>query len=345
MADTKKTTTGPTYQSIVSDVKAGQIAPVYYLMGEEAYYIDRLADFLVDALMPNEEDRDFNLITVYGPDSSTDAIVSAARGVPMMGERILIVVKEAQALRDLDKLEFYLKQPAAQNVIVFCHKNGTLDRRKKVATLLAKQAVLFESAKPNDRELLSFIQSYATQKQVNIEPRAVQMLAEYVGGDLLRMSSEIDKLALALPADAKQVTCDLVSEQIGVSKQFNIFELQDALGAKDVKRVNEITNYFDKNQKATPIQMILPSLYKYFANVMQAYYAPDRTERGIGEWLGMGEWQVRRNVIPPMQHYNGVKCMNILGAIRRTDAKSKGVDNPETPPGELMKELVYFILH
>lgn len=345
MAFAKKQTTGPTYQSIVSDVKAGKIAPIYYLMGEEAYYIDRLCDFLTTALMPNEEDRDFNLITLFGPDTSTDAIISAAKGFPMMGERILIIVKEAQALKDIDKLEYYLKQPSQQNVILFCHKNGTIDRRKKAATLIAKAGVLFESAKPNDRDLLSFIESYAKEKGLKIEPRAHQMIAEYVGADLLRVASELDKLAIALPADNKLVTADLVSRQIGISKQFNIFELQDAIGAKDVRKVNEITNYFDKNQKTTPIQMILPSLYKYFANLMQAYYAPERTEGGIAAHLGMSEWQVRRNILPPMRHYNGVKCMQILAAIRRTDAKSKGVDNPETTPGELMKELIYFILH
>lgn len=345
MAFAKKQTTGPTYQSIVSDVKAGQIAPIYYLMGEEAYYIDRLCDFLTAALMPNEEDRDFNLITLFGPDTSTDAIISAAKGFPMMGERILIIVKEAQALKDIDKLEYYLKQPSQQNVIVFCHKNGTIDRRKKVATLIAKVGVLFESAKPNDRELLTFIDGYVKSKNLKIEPRAHQMIAEYVGADLLRISSEIDKLALSLPSGADLVTSDLVTNQIGISKQFNIFEFQDAIGRKDVKKVNEIAKYFDKDQKNTPIQMILPSLYKYFANLMQAYYSPNHTEAGIAAHLGMSDWQVKRNILPPMQRYSGIKCMQILGAIRRTDAKSKGIDNPDTPPGELMKELIYFILH
>lgn len=345
MAFPKKQASGPTYQSIVNDVKAGHIAPVYYLMGEEAYYIDRLCEFLTDTLMPNEEDRDFNLITFYGPDSTTEAIVSAARGLPMMGERILVVVKEAQALRDIDKLEYYLRQPAAQNVIVFCHKNGKLDGRKKVATLLAKEGVLFESAKASDRTLLAFIEDYAKQKQLIFEPRAVQMIAEYIGADLLKVASEIDKLAISLPKGQQKITCDLVSDIIGISKQYNIFELQDAIAAKDVKRVNEITNYFDKNQKAVPIQMILPSLYKFFANLMQAYYVSDRSERGIAEALGLKDWQVRHNILPAMRNYNGVKCMYILSAIRKTDAKSKGIDNPETPPGELMKELIYFILH
>lgn len=344
MAFNKKPT-GPTYQSIADDVKAGKIAPIYYLMGEEAYFIDRLCDLITDTLLPNEEDRDFNLLTFYGPDSSTDAIVGAARGLPMMGERLLIIVKEAQALRDLDKLEYYLKQPAATSTLVFCHKNGTIDRRKKVASMIAKLGVLFESAKPSDRDLLGFIQSYASAKHLNLEPRAVQMIAEYVGADLLRMSSELDKLALSTKNPGQPITCDMVSEQIGISKQYNIFELQDALAVKDIKKTMEIVSYFDNNQKTTPIQMILPSLYKYYANLMQAYYAPERTESGIAEYLGITEWQVRKNIMTPMRYYNAMKCMQILGAIRRTDAKSKGIDNPDTEPGELMKELIYFILH
>lgn len=340
-----KKNTGPTFQSISEDIKAGKWAPVYYLMGAEPYYIDRLCEQIIASVIPNEEERDFNLIVLYGPDTTTDQIVSAAKGFPMMGEHLLIVVKEAQALRDIDKLEYYLRQPAEQNVVVFCHKNGTIDRRKKVATMVSKQGVLFESPKVGDREVLSFVSDYARQKGVDFEPRAVQMMAEYIGADLMRISSEIDKLTISLPEGQRTITSDQVSEQIGISKQYNVFELQDAIATKNIQKANEIVNYFDKNQKETPIQMILPSLYTFFANVMQAYYAPDRSDRGIGEWLGMSEWQVRRGIGPAMRNYTGVKCMYILNAIRKTDAKSKGVENPDTGPGELMKELLYFILH
>lgn len=340
-----KAPTGPTYQGIVNDVRAGKIAPIYYLMGEEAYYIDRLCDFLTDTLMPNEEERDFNLVTLYGPDTTTDSVISAAMGYPMMGERVLVVVREAQNLRDIDKLEFYLRQPSPTNVIVLCHKNGAIDKRKKVATLIAKNGVLFESAKPNDRELIAFIMDYAKQKGLKIDDKAVQILAEYVGGDLMRMSSEMDKLAIALPEGATTISSDLVTDQIGISKQYNIFEFQDAIGAKNIDKAYEIANYFDKNAKVAPIQMILPSLYKYFANLLQAYYSPDKSERGIAAWLGITEWNARKNVIVPMRNYNGAKCLQILSAIRRTDARSKGVDNPETEAGELMKELLFFILH
>lgn len=341
----KKQSSEPLYHSIVSDVKAGKFAPVYYLMGEEAYYIDSLCGIITDAVLPDEEDRDFNMMTFFGPDTTTDTVISAAKGLPMMGERLLVIVKEAQALRDIDKLEFYLRQPSPTSVLVFCHKNGKLDGRKKVASVIGKVGVLFESMPPSDRELLGFISAYSRQKNFELEPRAVQMMAEHIGADLLRMASELDKLAVALPQGQGMVTCDMVSDLIGISKQFNLFEFQDAIGNKDVKKANEIANYFDKNKNENPIQATLASLYKYFANLMQAYYSPDKSERGIAAHLGLQEWQVRRNILPAMRHYNGMKCMYILNAIRKTDARSKGVDNPNTESGELMKELLFYIFN
>ena len=345
MAYSKKTSSVALYQQHVADIKAGKLAPIYYLMGEEAYYIDSLCNIIIDAVIPDEEDRDFNLMTFYGPETTTDAIVSAAKGVPMMGDKLLVVVKEAQTLRDIDKLEYYLRQPSPTTVLVFCHKNGKLDGRKKVSSLISKAGVLFEALPPTDAELLAFISSYSQQKNIELEPRAVQMMAEYVGADLLKVASELDKLAAALPKGQRKASCDLVSDLIGISRQYNVYELQDALGLKDQKRASEIIKYFDKNQKENPIQLVLASLYKFFANIMQAYYSPDKTERGIAAYLGVQEWQVRRNILPAMRQYNGMKCMYILNAIRKTDARSKGIENPNTSPGELMKELIFFILH
>ena len=178
-----------------------------------------------------------------------------------------------------------------------------------------------------------------------MDPAAAAMLAEHVGSDLNRMAGELDKLCIAIPANEKTVTPALVEQNIGISKEFNIFELQDALAQKDVLKVNKIANYFDKNPKANPIQKILPSLFKFFSNLMLAYYSPDKSEKGMAAWLGMTDWQVRRNVLPAMQKYSGVKVMKIIGEIRRTDARSKGVGNPSISGGDLMKELFFFILH
>lgn len=335
---------GITYEQIVRDVQAGNLKPVYYLMGDESYYIDHVADYIVDKALKPEE-RDFNLITYFGADVDIDTIITSAKSYPMGAQHLVVVVKEAQNVKHMERLELYLRQIQPSTILIICHKNGTIDRRLKVAALIQKEGVLFESKKLYDSQLPPFVTNYLKRKHVAAAPGAAEMVAEYVGADLNRIASELDKLVLALPEGAKAVTTDMVQAHIGVTKNFNIFELQDALGAKDVLKVNRIAKYFDSNPKDNPIQMVLPSLFKYFSNLMLSYYAPDKTERGLGAWLGMTDWQVRKNVLPGMKQYSGVKVMHILSEIRRTDARSKGVENPATSNGDLMKELVYFILH
>ena len=341
---TAKKKTGVTHEEIIREIRAGNIKPVYYLMGDESYYIDRLADFLVDSVLKPEE-RDFNLITLFGADTDIDTVINSAKGYPMGAQRLVVWVKEAQNLQNIDRLEFYLKQVQPSTVLIFCHKNGTLDRRKKVVGMIEKNGIVFESKKLYDSQLPTFIRDYLKRKRLGVDPAAAAMMAEYVGADLNRMAGELDKLCIAIPPSEKIVTPELVERNIGISKEFNIFELQDALAQKDIFKVNKIVNYFDKNPKANPIQKILPSLFKFYSNLMLAYYSPDKSERGIAAWLGMTDWQVRKNVLPAMQKYTGVKVMKIIGEIRRTDARSKGVGNPSISSGDLMKELFFFILH
>lgn len=335
---------GISYETIIRDIRAGNVKPVYFLMGEESYYIDRLSDFIVDTMLKPEE-RDFNLLTYFGADTDVDTVINAAKGYPLGADRLVVVVKEAQRLAKLDRLEFYLKNVQPSTVLVLCYKDGTLDRRLKIAGMIDKVGVLYESKKMYESQLPTFITAYLKRRHVAIDPAAAAMMAEFVGSDLNRMASELDKLCIALPEGEKMVTPAFVERHVGVSKDFNIFELQDALGKKDVLKVMLIANYFDSNPKANSIQKVLPFLFKFFSNVMLAYYAPDKSERGIAAWLGQTDWQVRRNVMPAMQAYSGVKVMKIIGEIRRTDARSKGIDNPNTPSGELMRELLYFILH
>lgn len=340
----KKKPSGITYEQIVRDVQAGNIKPIYYLMGDEGYYIDRVADFIVDAVLQPEE-RDFNLMTFFGADADIDAIITAARSYPMAAQHLVIVVKEAQALKHLEHLEYYLRQVQPTTVLIFCHKNGTIDRRLKVATMLNKVGVLFESKKLYDNQLPTFVQNYLRRKHLTAAPGAAEMVADFIGSDLNRIASELDKLILTLPEGVKQVTIDEVQKNIGISKNYNNFELQDAIGNKDVLKANRIVKYFDANEKANPIQATLSVLFKYFSNLMLSFYAPQRTEQGIAAWLGMTEWQVRKNIMPAMRNYSAMKVMNILAEIRRTDARSKGAEGSHTPNGELLKELIYFILH
>lgn len=340
----KKKAAGVSYEDVVRDVRAGNLKPVYYLMGDESYYIDRVADFIAASVLKPEE-RDFNLITFFGAEANIDNILTTAKSYPMGASHLVILVKEAQNLKHIERLELYFRQMQPSTILVFCHKNGSLDRRLKVATLIQKEGVLFESKKLYDSQLPAFIINYLKRKGVGIAPGAGETLAEYVGSDLNRLASELDKLVLSLPEGEKIVSIDLVKENIGVSKNFNIFEFQDALGQKDVAKANQIAKYFDNNPKENPIQMVLSSVFRYFSNIMLAYYAPDKSERGIAAWLGMTDWQVRKNVMPAMRMYSGVKVMQIIGEVRRADARSKGVDNPATSNSDLLKELIYFILH
>lgn len=340
----RKKSAGISYEEIVREVRARNFKPIYYLMGEESYYIDRVADFIVNSVLTPEE-QDFSLLTLYGADTNVENIITAARAFPMGSDFLVILVKEAQNLKHLERLELYFRQIQPKTILVFCHKNGTIDRRMKVAALINKEGVLYESKRLYDNQLPAFVTDYFRRRKVAVAPEAAEMLAAFVGSDLNRLASEMDKLVLAMPEGERLVSADLVRRNISVSRNFNVFELQEAIGARDVKRVFSIAKYFESNPKDNPIQMLLPSLFKFFSNVMLAYYSPEKSERGIAEWLGMTEWQVRRNVLPPMKAYSGVKVMNILSEIRRTDARSKGVDNPAVSNADLMKELLYSILH
>ena len=340
----KKKSAGITYEQIIREVRAGSIRPVYYLMGEESYYIDRIADFLVDSVLQPEE-RDFNLITFYGLDVDIDTVITAAKSYPMGSSHLVIVVKEAQNLKQIDRLEYYFRQMQPSTTLIFCHKNGCLDRRTKIATLINKEGVLFESKRLYDNQLPTFVRDYMKRKKIGIDVEASEVVSSFIGSDLNRIASELDKLILALPKGEKKVTRDLVLSHIGISKEFNVFELQDAIVTHDVLKANRIINYFEKNAKEYPIQKVLPSLFKYFSNLMLSFYSPDKTESGLALWLGITEWQVRKNIHPAMSIYTGVKVMQILSEIRRTDARSKGVGNSAISNGDLMKELLFFILH
>ena len=335
-----------TYDSIMSDLKAGHYAPVYYLMGEESYYIDKISDYIADhALQP--EERDFNQTILFGSDVTAAQIADAARRYPMMAERQVVIVKEAQNLKQPDQLEKYFKQPSPQTVLVMCHKNGTIDGRKREYVKAIRAAgVLFESKKLRERDLPAFIEAYLQQRQVSIDPKSTQLIADAIGADLSRLTSELDKVVLSLPAEGRRVTPQVVEEQIGVSREFNSFELRDAIVNRNVFKANQIIKYFDNNPKAGSIYSFLPMLFNFFQNLMIAYYAPNRkSQEGVAEWLELRSPWAAKDYMTGMRNYTGVKVMEILSKIREIDAKSKGLDNPNTPPGELMKELIFYILH
>lgn len=333
-----------TYETIMSELKSGTFRPVYYLMGEEGYFTDRITDYIMENAL-NEVERDFNLTVYYGLDSDIDTIVTAAKRFPMMAERQVIVVKEAQMLKNIDSLLFYLQAPQPTTVLVFAHKNGAIDKRKKVATELERTGVVLDSKKMRDDQLPAFINSYLREKGLSADNKSVLMMRESVGADLSRLAGEIDKLAIALPQGSVNVTPELVEEHIGISKEYNNFELQNALVNKDILKANKIIQYFARNPKKNPIQMTLALLFSFFSNVMMCYYAPDKSERGVAEFLGLkSAWGVG-DYIKAMKNYRAVHVMEILHLIRLADAQSKGAEGPQVPDGEIMRELLYKILH
>jgi DNA polymerase-3 subunit delta len=339
-----------TYESIMSDLKAGNYAPVYYLMGDESYYIDKISDYIAEhALQP--EERDFNQTVMFGSDVTAAQVADVARRYPMMAERQVVIVKEAQNIKQTDQLEKYMKQPMKQTVLVMCHKNGTIDGRKREYVKAIRQAgVLFESKKLNERSLPPFIENFLKQRGVGIDAKSTQLIADAIGADLNRLTGELEKLVLALPEDMPQagrrVTPQLVEDQIGVSKDFNAFELRDALVNRNVFKANQIINYFDKNPKAGSVYSFLPFVFSYFQNLMIAFYAPNnKSQEAVAEWLELRSPWAAKDYMTGMRNYSGMKVMQIISKIREIDAKSKGLDNPNTPPEELMKELIFYILH
>ena len=333
-----------TYEEIARNLKNKIYSPVYFLMGEEDYYIDRISDYIMDTVL-TETEKEFNLTLLYGSDTDIVSIINAARRYPMMSKYQVVIVREAQNLKNLDELIHYLQKPMSSTILVMCYKHGTLDRRKKITDELEKAGVLFESKKLKDTQLPGFISSYLKRKQVEIEPKASEMMAEFVGTDLNRMAGELEKLIITLPAGQKRITAEQIERNIGISKDYNNFELRNALIEKDVFKANQIVKYFEDNPKNNPLQVTLAVLFNFFSNLMLAYYAPDKSDQGIASQLGLrSPWQAK-DYMAGMRKYTGVKVMQIIGAIRTCDAKSKGIDNPSTPDGELLRELVYFILH
>jgi DNA polymerase-3 subunit delta len=328
------------------DLQERKFVPVYYLVGDEPYYIDRIADYIAEHVLQPEE-RDFNQTILFGSDVTAAQIADTARRYPMMSEYQVLIVKEAQNLKNTEAIEKYLKAPMSSTILVMCLKNSKIDGRKKeLVKNIQAAGVLFESNKLKDRELPAFIEKYLKAREVSIDPKSTQMIADNIGSDLSRLTSELDKVVLSLDQKDRRVTPQIVEDQIGVSKEFNGYELRDAIVNRNVYKANLIIKYFDENPKAGSIYSFLPMLFNYFQNLMIAFYAPNnKSQEGVAEWLELRNAWSAKEYMTGMRNYSGMKVMQIISKLREIDAKSKGLDNPNTPPGELMKELIFYILH
>ena len=336
-------TTGTTYDSIMRALKAGNFSPIYILMGDEPYFLDKITDYIADNVLQPEE-RDFNQSVVFGSDVTAAQVVDLAREFPMMATHRVVIVKEAQSLKNADLLVKYLATPVPSTILVLCYKGGKVDR-----SVLAKaktSGIVFESKKKRDYELPDFIMGYLKLRGVTIDNKSASMIAEHIGADLSRLTSELEKVMISMPANDRRITPDVVEQQIGVSKDFNVFELKNAIVTKNIFKANQIIKYFDNNPKAGSLYSFVPLLFNYFQNLMIAHYAPEKNnENALANYLELKSSWAAKEYITGMRNYSATKVLNIIHMIKVTDAKSKGIGNVSTSTGDLAKELLFFILH
>ncbi len=333
-----------TFEQIVTEIKARKYRPVYLFMGDEPYYIDELTNMLTESVLP-EEERDFNQSILYGMETNVTAVITMARSYPMMSDHQLIVIKEAQNLSKIEELEVYVKNPLQSTILVLNYKGGSLDKRKKLYAEIDKNGAIFESKKIPEYKIPAFITSYILSKGLSIDQKSAQMLSDYLGNDLSKLTNEIAKLLIAIPPGQMRITADLIEENIGISKDFNNFELLNAIINKNIFKVNQIADYFEKNPKNNPMIMTMSVLFNFFSNLMICYWAKNKTEQGLATELGLRNPYQAKDYVIALKNYNAFKCMEIIGLLRIYDAKSKGVDNNSAPDGELLKELLYKITH
>ncbi len=326
---------------LITDIKENKIAPIYFLMGEEAYYIDVISDYIESNVLA-EDEKGFNQMVMYGKETSILDIVSNAKRYPMMAERQVIIVKEAQNLiKTIEQLVDYAKNPQPTTVLVFNYKYKTLDKRKALYKTLSKSAVVFESKKIYEDKIPSWIQNALRTKQITITPKAALMLTEFLGNDLSKIANELNKLEFVV-GDQKEVTPEIIEENIGISKDFNNFELQKAIGHLDHKKAYQIVNYFAQNSKQHPFVLTISILYMYFTKLMKLHTVPDKNPGSVAKALGVNPYFVNEYIAVsrnfPMKRISGV-----LQTLRTYDTKSKGV-GANLSPRDLYNELIYNIL-
>jgi DNA polymerase III subunit delta len=327
---------------IVKAIKQGDIKPIYFLMGEEPYYIDKIADYLEDNLLA-EEEKGFNQMVLYGRDTSLDEIVSNAKRYPMMAPRQVVIIKEAQDLsRTIDKLEKYAENPQETTTLVFCYKYKKLDKRKKVYKLIAKKGVLFEGKKLYENQVPDWIQKTLKSRNYQIAPKAAQMLLEFLGTDLGKIDNELQKLQLIVP-EGSLITPELIEENIGISKDFNNFELRKALGERDVLKAHQIINYFSQNPKDNPMVVTISLLYGFFSQILQYHGIGDKSKANVAKTLKVSPYFVS-DYVTAARNYPMKKASYAVGFLREADVRSKGVGAANVPQGDLLKELLVKIM-
>ena len=332
-----------TYEEIISDLKKRIFKPVYFLAGEEPYYIDLLTEHIQEKVLA-EDEKAFNQIILYGEDTNIAAIIDTARRFPMMSSHQVLIIKEAQALKKLEELIIYLEKPLLSTILVFSYKYKTIDKRTKLHKILESYGVYFESPRIRDYLIPAWIERYLMTKGIKADPSASAMLTEYLGTDLHKIVNELDKLIITLPPGEPQITTTLIEKNIGISKDYNIFELQKAIGERNILKANMIIHYFADNPKDNPITFSIASLFGFFSKLLTFHYLTDKSKNNVASVLKINPYFVKEYENSASK-YNVAKTVQIISLLRTYDMKSKGYGDPGTEPGDLLKELVFRILH
>jgi DNA polymerase III subunit delta len=331
------------FEEIMSDLKNRIYKPVYFLAGEESYYIDLITDYIESNVLP-EAEKAFNQIVLYGEDTTIQAIIETSWRFPMMSNHQVIIVKEAQSLKKIDDLLFYLEKPLLSTILVFNYKYKVLDKRTKLYKQIDSNAVYFESNRLRDYQVPPWIERYLMVKGIKAEPNASAMLTEYLGTDLHKIVNELDKLLINMPIGRQIITNELIEKNIGISKDYNNFELQKAVGEKNILKANMIVHYFADNPRDNPINLTIASLFSYFTKVLTYHYLTDKSKNSVASVLKINPFFVK-DYETTAGKYSLRKTVEIIGLLRTYDMKSKGFGDLSTTPGDLLKELVYKILH
>ena len=331
-----------TYEEILNSIKNRVFKDIYYLHGEEAFFIDQISK-AIETTVLTEAERDFNQTIVYGRETDVSTIISMAKRFPMMASHQVVIVKEAQHLKRIDDLLSYAENPQPSTILVFCHKYGKLDGRKKISQKIKKSFELFESKKLFDNQIPTWISNHLKMKGFGITPTATMMLSEYLGNDLSRITNELEKLLIDAKSDILINEQD-VQDRGGISKDFNVFELQRALGMKNIYKSNQIIHYFASDPKNHPLVMIIPILYNYFSNLGIIHSLKDKSSRSVASALSVNPYFVN-DLLSASKNYPYTKIIRIIGYLRSYDAKSKGIKNLSSSNEDLMKEMIFKILH
>lgn len=332
-----------TFESILQDLKNKKYAPVYFLMGDEPYFIDQITDYIAGNVL-EESEKAFNQTVLYGKDVDAASVINTAKRFPMMSEYQVVIVKEAQNIKNIDDLQYYVQNPLKSTILVINYKYKKLDKRKKLYKEVEKKGVLFESKKLYEDKVPDWITRYLKIKGLSIQPTAALLLTEFLGAELSKVAMELDKLVLTVPQGEKLITSVHIEENIGISKDYNNIELQNALVKRDHLKAFRIVDHFAHDQKNNPLVVTLGMLYSFFNKIIVYYFLQDKSKMSVASALKINpyfvsDYQQAAKVFPVK------KSVEIVSLLREYDLKSKGVGNVSTTPGELLKELVYRILN